>query len=260
MSKGPESHTTTRRLTKPWEFGARRLYVYNFPTDTLSDKSSRHLLVARKSFGYDVEKFLNDLVENPLASYLDNINAGQLVSNLPWKQERALLLSLFFQTVRVRAGRGDPTATQELHDLLTKDDSHFDQIAMGFRQDFRCYGCKLPNNMELYFPGNGITGVPVVSADPKFPAILFQPTGLDTFHAAVPVSIPQHIGERQLREAIATKLVVAYSVGLTCDDVILPPKFFGEDTSTVRSVIRDLRTSAKGIADIISTVNKNIFY
>jgi hypothetical protein len=89
MATKPNSHVTTRRLTKPWEGSERNLYYYDFARDSFHEESSRTLLTADNSFGYNVERFLNETVESHLANHLDALSAGTFIGNIPWNQGRA---------------------------------------------------------------------------------------------------------------------------------------------------------------------------
>jgi hypothetical protein len=114
MPGEPTSHVTTRRLTKSWEFGHRMLHGYNFAQDRFFEPSSKSLLIADESFGAEVERFFSHHIENPLANYLDAVAEGALVPNIPWAQERALILSMLLQPMRVDAGRGNAEATSNM--------------------------------------------------------------------------------------------------------------------------------------------------
>ena len=259
MANPPLSHVTTRRLTKPWEGAQRALFHYNFTTDSFDDETSRTLLTADESYGYEVERFLNERVEVHLATYLDSVAAGGLSTAIPWPQERALILSVFIQSLRVRAGRGDADALRELRELLAKGDEYLDQFVTAARRDFRYVGGRVPAGQLLYFPSDGITALPMVGTTERLPAMLFQPTTLTTFFAAVPVGIPEETSDRQLQEAMATGLLVAFSVGLVCDRVIIPPEIRGRaDEAAMRTSIRTLRSAAEGFTRIIGQMNRMV--
>jgi hypothetical protein len=257
MANPPLSHVTTRRLTKPWECAQRQLYYYDFTLDSFGEETSRTLLTADESFGEEVEVFLNRTVETPLAGYLDEIGDGTLVNDLSWKHERALVLSLLFQPIRVGAARGDEWATNALRDLLTKEDSYFDQLVAGSRQRSRHVAGKVARGQMLFFPADGLAGVPLAGAASSSPSMLFQPTTLTTFFAAVPRDIPEHVVMDQLRGSLANGMIVAYSVGLKSDRVIVPPPIRENVAeANVRTMVRTLRDGAVGIAKAITRANE----
>jgi hypothetical protein len=256
MSDDPTSHVTTRRLTKAWEYGQRKLYGYSFAEDRFFERSSRSLLTAEESFGTDVERFLNVHIENPLSNYLDAVAEGTLVQNHPWVQERALILSMLFQSMRVGAGRGDVEATQKLKELLTKDASFLDQLAIGSRTMFRFVGAKIGHGQHLFFPADGVAALPMIGAPAKTPGMMFQPTTMKTFFAGIPSNVPEGVAEEQLHTAMANGTIVAFSVGLICDRVIIPPPIRGRDESDIKRGLLELRAAARGFVQVIAKANR----
>jgi hypothetical protein len=259
MANQPTSHVTTRRLTKAWEYGQRMLYGYNFAEDKFFERSSRSLLTADESFGTDVERFLNAHIENPLSNYLDAVAEGTLVQNLPWAQQRALILSMLFQSMRVGAGRGDVEATQKLKELLTKDVSFLDQLAVGSRTIFRFIGAKIGHGQRLFFPTDGVAALPLAGASASTPGMIFQPTTLHTFFAGIPMNVPEGVAEEQLRTAMANGTIVAFSVGLICDRVIIPPDIReSTDEPTIKKTLHQLRSSTREMARLIAEANRMV--
>jgi hypothetical protein len=256
MPYDPTSHTTTRRLTKSWEFGQRMLYGYNFAEDRFFERSSKSLLVADQSFGADMERFFNDHIENPLANYLDGLAEGALVHDPPWAQQRALVLSMLFQSMRVGAGRGDAEAVRWMNDLGTKDEKFLDQLAAASRTKFRFIGGKLGREPHLFFPADGIAVFPMVGAPADAPGMLFQPTSLTTFFAGIPVGVPEKVAEDQMRAAMANGMISAFSVGLKCDRVVIPSAIRGRDEKNVKAGLLELRGAAKGLADLMGRANQ----
>jgi hypothetical protein len=233
------------------------LYGYHFAEDRFFERSSKSLLIADESFGADVERFFSHHIENPLANYLDAVAEGTLVANIPWTQERALILSMLLQPMRVRAGDGDAEATREMKNLLTKDESFLDQLAVGSRSMFRFLGGKIGRGQLLYFPADGIAALPMIGASAAHPGMLFQPTTLTTFFAGVPVAVPAEVAEDQLQKAMANGTIVAFSVGLLCDRVIIPPAVRGQvSESSIKTALHGFRTAAKAFAQVIGKANR----
>jgi hypothetical protein len=254
MAKGPRSHATARRLTKPWEYGNRMLFAYSFKEDKFLEKPSARLLTGERSFGAEAEKFLNEKIEQPLTNHLDSLAAGTFTAQLPWPQERALILSSMFQATRVRAGCGEVDSVAHLQELVGKDDVFLDELAVASRTRFRFYGVKLAARLPpLCFPSAGIAALPVVGAR----AIMFQPTSLSTFFATIPVDVPEHLVIDHLRQLMDTGVAAACSVGLTCDLVILPPQHRDQiDRNDLRGVLRKFRTCARGLMDAFRQANE----
>ena len=255
MAKAPNSHAITRRLTKPWEFGNRRLYVYDFTQDKFFDESSKTLLTADESFGYEVERSLNELIEQPLAQYLDSLREGALAASIPWKHERALILSLIFQGQRVAAGDGDLEAMADLQTSLPKGDAYLDPLARAAKTRFRFIGGKLAQGgpeRVFFFPCGGVAALPLAGAPASTPAMLFQPTSLNTFFAAVPTELPEHVAEDQLRDAMSNGLITAYSMGLISERIIIPPPIReATDDITLKKAVLMQRSAAKRIAELV---------
>jgi hypothetical protein len=181
---------------------------------------------------------------------------GTLVQNLPWAQQRALILSMLFQSLRVGAGRGDVEATQKLKELLTKDASFLDQLAIGSRTTFRFLGAKIGHGQHLFFPADGVAALPMIGAPARAPGMMFQPTTMKTFFAGIPMNVPEGVAEEQLRTAMANGTIVAFSVGLICDRVIIPPNIRGREESDIKKGLLTLRAAAKGLVEVIGKANR----
>jgi hypothetical protein len=252
MANEPSSHVTTRRLTKSWEVGQRRLRFYDFVTDRFGDRSSKTLLTADASFGEDVEGFLNTSIENSLASHLDALEAGTWETKIPWEHERSLLFSLMLQPTRVLAGRGDAASKGELDDLRTKGDAYLDLLARAADDRFRRIGVRLPVGQELFFPSHGFEQFPLAG---RSRAMTFQPTTPSTLFLCVLKEVPQHVVDEQIAAGLDTGTFVAFSVGLDCEKVILPPSLVGQDEAEVRAMLLKLRSCAQAYAKVIASAN-----
>jgi hypothetical protein len=230
------------------------LFAYSFKEDKFLEKPSARLLTAERSFGAKAEKFLNEKIEQPLTKHLDSLAAGTFTAQLPWPQERALILSSMFQATRVGAGRGETESATHLHEIVGRDDAFLDQLAGASRTRFRFFGLKLgAQHPPLCFPSIGLAALPVIGA----PAIMFQPTSLSTLFATIPIEVPEHLVEGHLRQLMNTGVAAACSVGLICDLVILPP-FHREhtDRTDLRRAIKTFRTSAQGLMDVFRRANE----
>lgn len=243
---------TTRRLTKPWECAGRNLYYYEFAADRFCEQSSEVLLTSSESFGYDVERFLNKKVETHLTTYLDSLAAGAWTRAIPWRQERALVLSILFQGTRVAAANGDKGARSDLRQMLTKGNAYLDRFAKESYTRLYYFGGKVPDGQFLYFPSNGLSVLPIVGGSG-----VFQPTGPSTFIAAIPVATPVQVAEAQIDHALSSGTLAACSVGLKCDLTIVPPAIrAGSDEVAIRASIRGLRDAANKLVETIASVNK----
>jgi hypothetical protein len=67
VSENLNCHFVSRFLTKPWEFGQRRLHFYDVKTGRFGEKSSRYLFSRRGSNSGNIERRLDQLVETPLS-------------------------------------------------------------------------------------------------------------------------------------------------------------------------------------------------
>jgi hypothetical protein len=212
QNNAPLSHEVTRRLTKPWEFGDRLLFYFDFEKNDFGEESSRTLLTAAESYGFDVERLLNEKIENPLANYLDGLANVGLVTDIQWRQERAVLLSLVLQSARVVAARGDTGALDQLRSIVSQDDVQLDAMAGLIRRDWRTIGVRLgAQTGELCFPSVGLAALPLVGTTRP---VWFQPTSLRTLFALVPTDVPEASTDEQIRAAMANHSVIAFSIGL----------------------------------------------
>lgn len=90
-------------------------------------------------------------------------------------------------------------------------------------------------------------------------AIMFQPTGLHTFFATIPIEAPEELVQDQLRQLMDTGVAAACSVGLACDLVILPPQHRDEAQiarNDLRRVLRNFRESAQGLMGAFRSANE----
>ena len=67
------SHFVSRFLTKPWEFGQRRLWYYDFDRQDIFHCSSKRLFARRGSSSPEMERRLNELVESPLSGFIQTL-------------------------------------------------------------------------------------------------------------------------------------------------------------------------------------------
>jgi hypothetical protein len=58
------SHYVARHMTKPWEFGQRKLWVSDFQEDSFDVVSSKKLLTTETPWDDSVEHFLNRYLES----------------------------------------------------------------------------------------------------------------------------------------------------------------------------------------------------
>jgi hypothetical protein len=68
--------------------------------------------------------------------------------------------------------------------------------------------------------------------------------------------VPEGVAEEQLRTAMANGTIVAFSVGLICDRVIIPPPIRGRDEGDIKRGLLELRAAARGFVQVIAKANR----
>lgn len=255
----PLSHVVTRRLTKAWEFHdgrrERQLLYYDFDRDEVASHASKSLLTSVDSFGHAVEGFLNKWIETPLADYLTSVAQRGLSTPIPWRQERALRLYIPLQGARAAAGAGKADAAADLRFAPTFTEADVDALAVSAATTWRFLGGQMPVGQALFFPSVGIAALPLAGSPNETPCGIFLPTSPTTFFAAIPAKIPDAVADRQLRAALTNRTLVALSVGLTCNRVVVPPAMRTHDRTTLCTAIRAFRSGAGNLEKAFRDAN-----
>jgi hypothetical protein len=95
-----------RVLTKPWEFGKRRLRWYDFDLDAFGEDSSKNLFAEESLDSQEVEDWLYNVIETPLEELRPRLVASDSALNNR-RFHRAAVLMLWLQGVRCRSVEAD---------------------------------------------------------------------------------------------------------------------------------------------------------
>ncbi len=96
-------HFISRFLTKPWEFDDRRLWFYDFESDTFDRASSRSLFAEDEINSPEVEAWLHETLETPLAEVRPRLTTADPRALDDWPFFRAAVLMLWLQGFRARS-------------------------------------------------------------------------------------------------------------------------------------------------------------
>lgn len=131
---GLNCHFVSRFLTKPWEFGQRQLWYYDFDRKEIEKKSSKTLFAQVGRNTAEIEKRLNELIETPISSAITTLVPSGAIDNVEiseWRLFRALHLLLLLQCSR--ASEKD-THRSRLGQALSWDERTLDQLVLACQQ------------------------------------------------------------------------------------------------------------------------------
>lgn len=152
---GLNSHFVSRFLTRPWEFGQRLLWYYDFDTDRFARHSSRTLFAAVGLNSPEVERRLDELIETPISNARENLlrpGGGEAAVDLEWPLFRALALLLLLQPFRV----AEPAAgLSTLEEIVSRPDADVDAIATSISERYRLSRFTVAPELPLIYPSAG---------------------------------------------------------------------------------------------------------
>ncbi|MBI3098265.1 MAG: hypothetical protein HYY93_08505 [Planctomycetes bacterium] len=212
-------HFVSRFLTKPWEFGQRRLWYYDFGSRTLKDRSSETLFALEGLHSDRTEGLLNRYVETPLsrarADLTGAVSDGMVDDSNP-DIFRALRLLLLLQPLR---SSGDDTASRTLAEIIALKPMEIDQMVAQWQRLYRLVRVRAHDEMPLFYPSAGMFHLP-----------LLRSTGAFEWALAIPLTesyafafIPREIDLAVLRGIWTGGFVSNASVGLSSSRVVVHP-------------------------------------
>jgi hypothetical protein len=215
-------HFVSRFLTKPWEFGQRRLYFYNVKTGRFDDKSSRSLFARRGINSAEIEHRLDQLIETPLASAIKDWGREPQDRVIPiddWPAFRALALIFMMQVPR---GAQDASLARELAEMCSWPDSKADEYAHGMNQVYTIGTFRPPATFPLFYPSKGYFMIPLIGDPPLHCGAMAIPL---TERLAI-VSVPRSFEEERFRAILSLgggEFVCNMSVGTNAERVVVHP-------------------------------------
>jgi hypothetical protein len=155
-------HYISRLLTTPWEGAQRFLRCYDFDTGRFELRSSRSLFAAEDINSVEVERWLKNMVEDPLGSIRRRVAQGDVepLEN-SWRCYRAAVLMILLQGGRVGT-IDDHDARRHLEGLAAMSEGELDGLA---REMMRRFDLRLIHTVAnadgtgyapLYMPSTGL--------------------------------------------------------------------------------------------------------
>jgi hypothetical protein len=244
-------HYIPRFLTKPWEFGQRQLFYYDFVLRGF-DQDSSNRVFAREGINTEaVEDFLQRHVEGPASRFVDKLAHGQRADETDQTTRRAILLLFFLNTQRIREAYGE-TGPFSLENMVGKGEGFFDGVARWMSTEFKVRHITLPEPQELVFTSAGIFAVPFIGE----PALAL-PLGLRDLLIARRGGFP----EEELDEAVHGSLVMKFSFGLGSDvhRVVLTERWredSQEDAEETGRRLLDIRQDLRSLFDLVGRMSE----
>lgn len=154
-------HFVSRFLTRPWEFGQRQLWYYDFDTRQIGRGSSRSLFAEVGRNTAEIESRLNELIETPISSAITALvpsEAADVVEITEWPLFRALNLLLLLQWSRA--------SENELHrsrvgEALSWDEATLDELVRVCQQTDLVIGMYGDPRAPLCYPSHGLFALPI---------------------------------------------------------------------------------------------------
>lgn len=220
------NHYVSRFLTRKWETEDRALYYYDFDTQTVGKRPSRILFARRGLNDPEVEKRLNTIIENPLASSLPRLLSPGQDFEIPiadWKLFRALALLLPTQTSRIVALSGREPAIEE---LILRPETDLDGMAKAFDSLFvMCRANVLDVRYPLAYPSHGFFAIPC----PRILGGYDVAFGIPVTPRCAFVAVPRTSNPRASLEwwsSNESKLLCKASIGLRASTVVVHQNLF----------------------------------
>lgn len=149
------AHFVSRFLTKPWEFGDRRLRYVDLRDRSVKVQSSRSLFAIEGGMESELEDGFNQRIEQPVVEWRERLLAGKLSPKKieDWKLFRALHLLLRLQPARRR--RIVDSDIRSGTELLLESESVLDALVARWDQEYSvAWICAKPEE-PLFVPDTG---------------------------------------------------------------------------------------------------------
>lgn len=215
-------HFVSRFLTKPWEFGNRQLWYYDFERKQIGKKSSRRLSAQVGSNSPEIEKRLNDLIESPIANAITKLVPSGTIDNVEireWPLFRALHLLLLLQYTRVSHKHSHRSA---LAQALFWDETRLDQLVLACQETDTIAGLRANPHAPLCYSSQGFFGIPIRRRSGSFVTIYAIPLT----EGFVLARVPRDLGIDDILETITcgtAGFLSNSSVGIKAPRVVIHP-------------------------------------
>jgi hypothetical protein len=241
-------HYIPQFLTRPWEFGERRLRVFDFCTRSFEDATARRLFAKRDLNSPTLEKWFNERIETPAGAFAERLRSGDLPDlSQDWTTRRALALLILLNSQRIKEARIPDRDPEPLESFLTWPEAKLDQFAEAILGSFKL--CLVTVPRELFFTEFGVFGYPM----PEEP-VLALPLGLG--HALLAYDGP--LSADQLLRAVDRHTLAAFSLGVGKEvhRVILSPGWREASIRDPESTRHQLFELREGLGEIFNLVGK----
>jgi len=214
-------HFVSRFLTRPWEFGQRQLWYYDFDTKQIGRRSSRSLFAEVGRNTAEVEESLNRLIETPISNTITTLVPSGAIDNVEigeWGLFRALNLLLLLQWSRA-SEKGSHRS--RLGEALSWDEATLDQLVVACQQTHIVVGLRGDPRAPLCYPSHGLFAVPIHKQTGSYAAIYVIPL---TENYAV-ARVPRDVNMDDVLQTITCQggYLTNSSVGTTASKVIIHP-------------------------------------
>lgn len=247
-------HFVSRFLTKPWEFGQRQLWYYDFDRKQIGRKSSRTLFAQVGRNTAEIEKRLNELVETPISNAITTLVPSGTIDNVEiheWQLFQALSLLLLLQCSRA-SEKESHRSTLEL--TLSWEEAALDQLVHACHQAYRIVGLRGHPGAPFCCPPHGFFAIPIRQQGGSFTAIYAIPLTEDFAVARVPRDVNM---DDTFQTITCRGYVSNSSVGTTASRVIIHPSVLAAhgDATTAR-MIEEARKGVLEMCSFCGEINK----
>lgn len=249
-------HFVSRFLTKPWEFGQRQLWYYDFDHKQIRKKSSKTLFAQVGRNTVAIEERLNALVEAPLSNAITTLVPSGAIDNVEISEPRlfrALNLLLLLQCSRASEKESHRS---KLGQILSWDETTLDQLVLACQQTHIIVGLRGHPGAPFCYPSHGFFSIPIRKQSGSFTGIYAIPLTEYFAVATVPRNVNMHDVFQPLTNGQGG-YVSNSSVGTTASRVIIHPAVIeAHGAATAARMIEDARSGVLTIFSLCGKINK----
>jgi hypothetical protein len=248
-------HFVSRFLAKPWEFGQRQLWYYDFDCKQIREKSSKTLFAQVGRNTAETEKRLNELIETPISNAITTLVPREAIDNVEireWRLFRALVLLLLLQCSRV-SEKG--SRHSQLGEMLSWDETALDQLVLACQQAYMIVGLGGHPEAPFCYPSHGCFALPIRQPSGSFSVISAIP--LTEYFAVARVPRDVNMDDVFQRTACQGGYLSYGSVGTTASKVIIHPSVIeAYGVATTARMIEGARNRALEMFSYCGKINK----
>ena len=244
-------HYIPQFLTRPWEFGERRLRVFDFCTRSFEDEQVKHLFAKRDLNSPALEKWFQRTIETPVGAFATRLRRGEHRDpSQDWTTLRALALLFLLNPQRIQEARWPEAIPEPLEDFATWPVSKLDDFVRAIFLKFKVGLVTVPR--EVFFTEMALFDYPM----PEEP-VLALPLSLG--HVLIAYSGP--MSSDQLCRNVNPKTLAGFSIGVGTNvhRVILSPGWREaslRNPDRVRDDLFELRTSVVAMFNLVGRASQ----